>query len=374
MANKTIQELRDFVTQQMPSNSELLVKPFRTFFFYLLDRLADIPDATGFNELLQKIFGTTDIGTVNYQTIFGNDFQGTNLISYLLYLRSTKADLVDGKIPISQIPDMASFYRVGNIITTPSTVEMKLRVNEFNVTSPNLLSVNGQVRTEATPSLFMYTPVTEGKIKIVTIYGIIEPVEVDQEKVFYLAEGVEGIEGTEPELPEGAFKIRSITVTSETQIPGGEEELAYKVTSEDGWKNVVINSDDPMLIQMGGYPGGTFRLYVNPGITTPTLKGFTSKLNKNMWDGRMILLHNESDQNIAVQNTLPIPNSGQVTYHTYMDDYSIEPNEYVWIKVDGRRIRVIPNSSSGTLPVGGGEWDFNPEDMEAPEIPDDTDQ
>lgn len=358
MANKTIQELRDFVTKQMPSNSELLVKPFRTFFFYLLDRLADIPDATGFNELLQKIFGTTDIGTVNYQTIFGNDFQGTNLISYLLYLRSTKADLIDGKIPISQIPDMASFYRVGNIITTPSTVEMKLRINEFNVTSPNLLSVNGQVRTEATPSLFIYTPVTEGKIKIITIYGIIEPVEVDQEKVFYLAEGLEGIEGTEPELPEGAFKVRTITVTSETQIMGGEEEFIYKTVAEDCWKNTVINSNDGIIMTMAGSPGGTFRLYVNPGITTPILKGFSSKFNKYMWDGRMILLHNDSPQTIAIENTLPMPNSGQVTYHTYIDDYSIEPNEYVWIKVDGRRIRVIPNTRSGALPTGGGEWDF----------------
>lgn len=90
MANKSIQELRDFVTQQMPSNSELLVKPFRTFFFYLLDRLEGIPDNQGFNVLLQKVFGTTNLDQVDIKTRYDDGtFKGNNILSYLDYVHNT---------------------------------------------------------------------------------------------------------------------------------------------------------------------------------------------------------------------------------------------------------------------------------------------
>lgn len=370
MANKTIQELRDFVTQQMPSNSELLVKPFRIFFNYLLDRLEGIPDALGFNQLLQKVFGTTDLNSVNYQTIFGNEFQGNNLIAYLLYLRSTTPQLIDGKIPFAQIPDLSIFYEVGKVITTSSTVELKLRVDENNVYSPNLLSIYGNVRTETSPSLFTFTPVSEGKIKILAIYGMID-LEVQQQKLFFLAEGDEGVEAPEPSIPYGAVVIKRITVTSDEQIQSGGEQQDYKVTTEDSWLDVVLAVPDQVLISLADRNiGGSFRVSILPSNTTPKLQGITTKAGKNIWDGREMLIYNNSDLDIEIEAGPPRSPENGIQFNIFSTAYTLAPLTSVRIKIDGEMLMVIPNGESVTIPDGGGTWNFPLPGIVATELPD----
>lgn len=89
MAKKTIPELREFVNKNMPSNSELLVKPFRTFFSYIIDHLEDIPGTLNINAFMYKVFGTSNIDDVDFQEYFGEEFTGNNLVSYLQWLVET---------------------------------------------------------------------------------------------------------------------------------------------------------------------------------------------------------------------------------------------------------------------------------------------
>lgn len=114
------------------------------------------------------------------------------------------------------------------------------------VTTPISVYFNYQKYTKDERVDLPFTPVSSSNVKVLVVYAL------PTSQLIYLAEGAEGVEVTEPEIPDGALFIRRALVTNQGAVFDPEVDLvAYKKKIEDNWLVVPFVSDStPIKLQM----------------------------------------------------------------------------------------------------------------------------
>lgn len=151
MSNPTINSLRAYINQNMPSNSELLVTPFKTFFFSLLDFLENIPDYQNIDELTYSIFGTNNLEEFNFEEYFNNDFTGSSIVEYLGYLTNkTNITLKDDFVSNVDVGGITAGQLIPKNTTLENLIKMILSKTYYpTLTNPKLsLTDNYKVNRE----------------------------------------------------------------------------------------------------------------------------------------------------------------------------------------------------------------------------------
>ncbi len=259
-----------------------------------------------------------------------------------------KADLVDGLVPLYQLPftvNTSEVIAIGAVTSTSETVTVAVHSS-----GKNQVRINGKIYERSFPNTFNFIPVSQ-YYKILVLYA------TPDAGLFFLAEGAEALEAVEPEVPQGALIIRRIVVTTDQQeLNDVEQEIGYKPTEEDMWREVEINTVTPTTINLGNWLGNTFILSVLPEITTPQVGGIYGKVSK-FWPGRTFLLKNDSNKDILLTaGTHPAP--PLFCFYPFSEDYILKAGTWAFLKLNDSHVEVVklsaPSSSEGgaNLPEG----------------------
>ena len=106
--------------------------------------------------------------------------------------------------------NQAKVVTIGEVTATANSVNIAVHSSGINENQ-----FNGTSYKKTTPNTFSYTPVTVGT-KILIIYSL-----PNNNPMYYLAEGVEGLAAVEPLVPSEALIINKITVNSAGQVIEG---------------------------------------------------------------------------------------------------------------------------------------------------------
>lgn len=258
-----------------------------------------------------------------------------------------KADLVGGVVPASQLPfsvNTSEVIAIGTISATENTVTLAVHSSGSNV-----VRVSGVVLIRNFPNTFTFTPVTDGS-KFLILYAI------NDSGIFRIAEGVEGLEALEPELPAGALYVRRILVNSS----GSEIEMptltGFKEKKEDNWKIFSFSQTDvPMFLPFSDGRASFLLLSENSLAGNFILGGFArNNTSENWWSGKELTILNNTGSSVNLQHIVGFDEQTQATFRA---NYILKNNETVKVKVlqDGDLVEIMAASVdvSGKLDKGG---------------------
>lgn len=201
-------------------------------------------------------------------------------------LSQSDIDILKNKLGIFEDnSDVNSIDLLGEIITTSDSITIELSNSDVNK-----ITLGGIVYYTYSPSEFTFTPVSEDKIKSLIIYARSTP------DLFYLAEGDEGYEAVEPSIPNDAFVIKRITVTSEGQYIDPEIISGFVEKEEESWKTIYTGSATSFSID---YTDKRTRFKINSSVDIPktlTAINFASETNRavEFW------IYNNTNLNINI--------------------------------------------------------------------------
>lgn len=259
-----------------------------------------------------------------------------------------KADLVDGMVPESQLP----FSVVTSEVIALGTVgivdgKVKLPVHSSGA---NKVRVKGKLIIRTFPNEWPFTPIAGSGIKVLRGYA------VKNEDDFFMVEGAELPEMTDPEIPENALQLFRLTISSAGVIVEEETEEVFKYRSDDNWRPLIINTNTGVWLQFGGTGASSFNITVSGFVTTPKIVGLSTKVTKNIWNGKDILLYIDSDVPVAIVKDQTLPTAPNATFINFAEDYILQPKSYNLIKQKGNQIVVVKyGGGSANFPAGGSD-------------------
>ena len=271
-----------------------------------------------------------------------------------------KADLVDGMVPESQLP----FSVVTSEVISLGTVEVidnevKLSVHSSGA---NKVRVKGKLITRMFPNEWPFTPIAGNGIKVLRGYA------VKNEDDFFMVEGAELPEMTDPEIPENALQLFRLTISSAGVIVEEETEEVYKYRSDDNWRPLIINTNAGVWLQFGGTGASSFNITVGGSVTAPKIVGLSTKVTKNIWNGKDILLYIDSDVPVAIVKDQTLPTAPNATFINFAEDYILQPRSYNLVKQKGNQIVVVKyGGGSASFPATGNNGDILEKDSTKPE-------
>lgn len=122
---------------------------------------------------------------------------------------------------------------IGDIEYHPiDTIELKLHSSGVNS-----VIIDGSFYSKIYGDIFDYTPPTGDNLKVLIIYAL------PTNQIFYIAEGVAGLEAVEPTLPQGALIVRRIVTSGEGAQIDPPNLDGYKLKEEDNWKTITASTD-----------------------------------------------------------------------------------------------------------------------------------
>lgn len=271
-----------------------------------------------------------------------------------------KADLVDGMVPESQLP----FSVVTSEVISLGKVEVidnevKLSVHSSGA---NKVRVKGKLITRMFPNEWPFTPIAGNGIKVLRGYA------VKNEDDFFMVEGAELPEMTDPEIPENALQIFRLTISSAGVIVQEETEEIFKYRSDDNWRPLIINTNAGVWLQFGGTGASSFNITVSNFVTAPKIVGLSTKVTKNIWNGKDILLYIDSDVPVAIVKDQTLPTAPNATFINFAEDYIMQPKSYNLVKQKGNQIVVVKyGGGSASFPTAGNNGDILEKDSTKPE-------
>lgn len=249
-----------------------------------------------------------------------------------------KADLVNGVVPEEQLPfsvKTSEKIAIGTCVTTANTVKLNVHSS-----GSNKVRLQGKIYTRDFPNTFSYTAVNDAaKTKILLLYALSEP------GLFFLAEGIEGIEETDPELPEGALLIYRIKVQLSGQIVDGGGGPGFKYTSDDSFRTVTCGIQ-ALDIHFGTLFSGT--LNIESTVSNPRIKGISTKFNKGIWDGRMLVFKNNTGTDLPLLAESEEPWPGR-TFLSFDKEYTLKKDQYgfVLIRMADKKLLLVSTGGGG---------------------------
>lgn len=234
-----------------------------------------------------------------------------------------KADLVGGVVPASQLPfsvNTSEVISLGSITVTANTVTLAVHNS-----GANAVRINGVVLTHQFPQNFAYTPVTVGS-KFLILYA------VNDAGIFRLAEGIEGLEAVEPELPAGALFIRRILVNSSGAVVETPSLTGFKEKKEDNWKTFFFGQTNTvMYLPFSDGRASYLLLSQNSLAGNFILGGFArDHSDQNWWSGKELTILNNTGSDVSLQH---IAGFDEATQATFRANYILKNNETVKVKV-----------------------------------------
>ncbi|MFW2137092.1 hypothetical protein ACK2M7_12575 [Chryseobacterium sp. TY4] len=207
---------------------------------------------------------------------------------------SKKADLVKGKVPKEQLPftvETSEIIALGAVTATSSTVSLAVHSG-----GSNKVRLGGNIRERAFASNFNYTPVVTG-VKVLLMYAI------DDEFIFYLAEGIESAEAVEPELPSGALYIRRIIVNVEGPVIDTQVLSGFREKAVDGWKTHFASSAAPAYLVLDNSHKCNFSVVQLSSTSEVNIAGIYTNVSDLLYDGLQFTITNDcaTDINLVSQ-------------------------------------------------------------------------
>lgn len=257
-----------------------------------------------------------------------------------------KADLVNGIVPEEQLPfsiKTSEVLAIGAISASENSVSVGLHAS-----GKNRVRLAGVIYERSFANNFLFTAVVN-YYKILIVYALPEP------GLFFLAEGAEALEAIEPELPEGAFVIRRIVVSTTGQIIEPETATGLKYAEEDGWRN--INLTEVLTILPYSYDLRS-SYYITGSVEGATIGGLRNALiDRNAspsWDGKEFWIYN------ATGGDLPLDSASVTDDDVFLFARSITLKADQSCKVKLRRdaLEIVGVMSGGAdFPAGGNPGD-----------------
>lgn len=205
-----------------------------------------------------------------------------------------KADLVNGIVPEEQLPfsiKTSEVLAIGAITASENSVSVGLHAS-----GKNRVRLAGVIYERSFANNFMFAPVVN-YYKILIVYALPEP------GLFFLAEGAEALEAIEPELPEAAFVIRRIVVSTTGQIIEPETATGLKYAEEDGWRN--INLTEVVTILPYSYDLRS-SYYITGSVEGATIGGIRNALiDRNAspsWNGKEFWIYNATGGDLLLDS------------------------------------------------------------------------
>ncbi len=271
-----------------------------------------------------------------------------------------KADLIDGMVPESQLP----FSVVTSEVISLGTVEVidnKVKL-EVHSSGANKVRVKGKLITRMFPNEWPFTPIAGNGIKVLRGYA------VKNEDDFFMVEGAELPEMTDPEIPENALQLFRLTISAAGVIVEEETEEIIKYRSDDNWRPLIINTNAGVWLQFGGTGASSFNITVGGSVTAPKIVGLSTKVTKNIWNGKDILLYIDSDVPVAIVKDQTLPTAPNATFINFAEDYILQPRSYNLVKQKGNQIVVVKyGGGSANFPTNGANGNPLVKDTTAPE-------
>ncbi|MDR2205818.1 MAG: hypothetical protein LBE36_06660 [Flavobacteriaceae bacterium] len=230
---------------------------------------------------------------------------------------------------------VSGIIRIGEISSTEKTITLGLHDS-----GTNAVMIDGIVYQKNSGDIFSFTPVTTG-IKSLIVYAL------PTTQIFYLAEGEEGEQVIDPELPVGALIVRYIIATPDGVIINPEPNFNdYKLKAQDGWRQIPIAGNTPTFIGLSGVES-SFELSASLNASSPIIAGFKKSEFQTSgtppeWDGKIFLLRNISEVDITLEEITP-PIDSANTYYTFESGVSktLKPNYFCILKLKGEEIVIV---------------------------------
>ena len=270
-----------------------------------------------------------------------------------------KADLVDGVVPVHQLPfsvKTSEVIALGNVAVEGANANLAVHSS-----GANAVRVNGVIRERTFPNAFPFTPLSFGSVKVLRGYALNDPA------LFYMAEGEELDEYKEPEIPDTALEIFKITLTPAGAIIDILSQIGgFKPKESDAWKSVLLTNDAATFLQHT-VEASTYELNVSGAVSAPKICGLITKQGKYMWGGKPLLFYNNSGLPVQLLPAESIPVNPNAKYIPFAPGTShiIRPGEYVLIKEKADKLIVVKLGGSASFPEAGSNMDVLVKDSAA---------
>lgn len=233
---------------------------------------------------------------------------------------------------------------IGTVETTANSVKINLATDNVN-----WAKIAGSFYERYYPDTFNYTPVTTGQ-KILIVYAVPDALP------FRLAQGAEAVQAVEPDY-DGLFVAR-IIVNSDGQIVEEIGATDYKYHSEDAWRRIDINTDDALVINIGGSGESSFDIFSD--VLAPKIGGIVTKAMKHVWDGKDLIFKNSTSKDLIFEpNTYT--NTDKLSYFTFADNYTVKADNYAMLKFKGGVIELVKISQDVDLSAYALDADLDTE-------------
>lgn len=230
-------------------------------------------------------------------------------------------------------------YSIGVITTTDNTVEIPLHSSGYNT-----VIFNGVSYPKSYPDLFYYTPVTTG-IKSLIIYAL------PTAQIFYLAEGAEGTEAVDPELPAGALLVSRIIATTDGQEIDPGILSGFQTKEEKNWKNIMLATASATWLGVDGDRSSIW-ISMSPssiGVSGFNIKGIKNTGENNIYPGKEFLIFNASSVPVTLLSEATA-GTNEFPFSARNNPKILKPNQSAICKISytGDKLEVIGVLTAGT--------------------------
>ncbi|WP_027381878.1 hypothetical protein [Epilithonimonas caeni] len=209
---------------------------------------------------------------------------------------------------------------IGEITTSSDSVTINM-----SDSGVNKVTLGGIAYYTYAPSEFSFTPVSEDQIKVLIIYAL------STVELFYLAEGEEGYEAIEPTIPDGAFFIKRITVTSDGQVIDPELISGLKEKIEDNWKKVIFNKGTTFYLDFNDKRQS---FYLNPSTRTSSFATIISGITFSEESTRAFDFHIYNNSNVNININTSSTSGLSKGFSAINTPFVLKPKTTVFVKYD----------------------------------------
>lgn len=237
-------------------------------------------------------------------TDLNNDSGGSGTIQEIIAGDFIRVDNTDPAKP--KITALVGEEYVDKVLTIGTIEAISVDEIEISLHSSGFNSVRlgGNVYSVNDVSLFTFTQVTNPDyLKSLLIYALPDTT------VFYMIQGVEGVEAVDPELPAGALLVRRIIVSAEGEEVQPPDVSGLRAKFVDSWLTIFINNENNYTVRLNKDSFHNFRV---SGLSpSPKIGGVIMPSDLALYNGEPLMITNDTLYPIVVNNdSLPTPRSG----------------------------------------------------------------
>lgn len=236
--------------------------------------------------------------------------------------------------------ELDAVIAMGEITTTSSTVDVALHSS-----GSNQVRIGGLIYSKNTASNFSYTQVTGSNLKSLIIYAL------PTAQMLYLAEGNEGLEAVEPEIPAGALVVKKMIASRDGSwdVYDSLADAFIKKTTQ-AWRNRVFNDSETTFIVIDKGLYANFRIQSSAGISEINIGGINDRTNGALYDGLPMFLKNETNKPVNFLESYATPTQGRnITFVASQLPFVLQPGLTVELRYNpnNNKLDILKFNSAG---------------------------